>query len=276
MEFAESIKKFHIAAIKRGHDTFIPNGKDYIKSDDILYFTVLKEDINELPALLEKKSFESKNIMIMGGSRITMRTIQQLPSNVNIKVIERDREKAEELAGTIPSNVTVFHADGRDSELLLNEGITEMDAFISLTDNSETNILSCIMAKQFGIKKTVAEIENIDYISMAEKFDIGTIINKKLLAASKIYEILLKADASNIKCLAISEANVGEVVAKPNSKVTKKQIKDLKLPTDITFGALTRNGKPMLIEGETQIEANDQVMVFFMNKTLKTIENLFN
>ncbi len=276
MEFAESIKKFHIAAIKRGHDTFIPNGKDYIKSDDILYFTVLKEDINELPALLGKKSFESKNIMIMGGSRITMRTIQQLPSNVNIKVIERDREKAEELAGIIPSNVTVFHADGRDSELLLNEGITEMDAFISLTDNSETNILSCIMAKQFGIKKTVAEIENIDYISMAEKFDIGTIINKKLLAASKIYEILLKADASNIKCLAISEANVGEVVAKPNSKVTKKQIKDLKLPTDITFGALTRNGKPMLIEGETQIEANDQVMVFFMNKTLKTIENLFN
>lgn len=212
----------------------------------------------------------------MGGSRITMRTIQQLPSNVNIKVIERDREKAEELAGIIPSNVTVFHADGRDSELLLNEGITEMDAFISLTDNSETNILSCIMAKQFGIKKTVAEIENIDYINMAEKFDIGTIINKKLLAASKIYEILLKADASNIKCLAISEANVGEVVAKPNSKVTKKQIKDLKLPTDITFGALTRNGKPMLIEGETQIEANDQVMVFFMNKTLKTIENLFN
>ena len=132
------------------------------------------------------------------------------------------------------------------------------------------------MAKQYGVKKTIAEVENIDYIAMAEKFDLGTVINKKLLAASKIYELLLMADASNIKSLTFSNANVGEVVAKPNSKITKKLIKDLKLSSDITLGALTRDGHAMLINGDTQIMPGDQVMVYFMNKSLKAIESYFN
>jgi trk system potassium uptake protein TrkA len=166
--------------------------------------------------------------------------------------------------------------DARNTEFLLREGITETDAFLALTDNSEANILGCIMAKQHGVRKTVAEVENIDYIAMAERFDIGTVINKKLIAASKIYELLLQADASNIKCLAFADANVGEVIAKPNSKVTKKLVRNLNLPPDITFGALIRNGEPMLVEGDTLIEPYDQVVVFFLNRALKHIEHLFN
>src|SRR5690606_33791562 len=114
---------------------------------------------------------------------------------------EQDRERAERLVEVVPPNVTVFVEDGRNTEFLLREGIAETDAFLSLTDNSEANILGCMMAKRFGVKKTVAEVENIDYIPMAERFDIGTVINKKLISASKIYELLLKADASNIKSL---------------------------------------------------------------------------
>ena len=132
------------------------------------------------------------------------------------------------------------------------------------------------MAKQYGVKKTVAEIENIDYISMAEQLDIGTVINKKLIAAGEIYELLLKADASNIKSLTFADANVGEVIARPKSKVTRKQIKDLRLPPDITFGALIRDGEPILVDGYTQIEPNDRVVVFFLNRSIKSIENLFN
>ena len=132
------------------------------------------------------------------------------------------------------------------------------------------------MAKKYGVKKTIAEVENIDYISMAERFNIGNVINKKLISASKIYELLLKADASNIKSLTLSNANVGEVVAKPNSKVTKKLIRNLNLPPGITLGALIRNGEPMLIDGDTLIEPYDQIVVFFLNKSLKTIEALFN
>lgn len=275
-ELGSVAKKFHIVVIKRGNHTLIPRGNDQILPNDILFFTTLKSNINEMPNILGKTSFETKSIMFMGGSRITMRTIQLLPPNINIKIIERNRERAEKLVEIAPSNVTVFLGDARDTELLLSEGIGQMDAFVALTGSSEANILGCIMAKQHGVKKIIAEVENIDYIAMAERFDIGTVINKKLLAASKIYELLLMADASNIKCLTFSNANVGEVIAKPNSKVTKKLIKDLKLSSDITFGALIRDGKPMLIDGDTQIMPGDHVMVFFMNKSLKTIESYFN
>ncbi len=275
-ELMEENKRFHLVAIKRNNTTLIPKGSDQVLPNDIIYFTTLRKHIDNLSELLGKKSFEAKKIMFMGGSRITMRTIQQLPQTISIKIIEKDRERAEMLVEMAPPNVTVFVEDGRNTEFLLREGITETDAFLALTANSEANILGCMMAKQYGVKKTVAEVENLDYISMAERFDIGTVINKKLIAASKIYELLLKADASNIKSLTIADANVGEVTAKPNSKVTKKLIKNLNLPSDITFGALIRNGEPMLVDGDTLIEPFDQVVVFFLNKSLKSIESLFN
>ncbi len=275
-ELMEANKRFHLVAIKRNNTTLIPRGNDQVLPNDIIYFTSLRKHIDNLSELLGKKSFETKKVMFMGGSRITMRTIQQLPQNISVKIIEKDRERAEMLVEMAPPNVTVFVEDGRNSEFLLREGITETDAFLALTANSEANILGCMMAKQYGVKKTVAEVENLDYISMAERFDIGTVINKKLIAASKIYELLLKADASNIKSLNIADANVGEVTAKPNSKVTKKLIKNLNLPSDITFGALIRNGEPMLVDGDTLIEPYDQVVVFFLNKSLKSIESLFN
>jgi K+ transport systems, NAD-binding component len=275
-ELAQDSKRFHLVAIKRNSHTIIPKGSDQVLPNDILYFTTLRKHMDGLPEILGKKSFETKRIMFMGGSRITMRTIQQLPPNINIKIIEQDRERAEKLVEMVPANVTVFLEDGRNTEFLLREGITETDAFLALTANSEANILGCMMAKQYGVKKTVAEVENIDYISMAERFDIGTVINKKLISASKIYELLLKADASNIKSLTFADANVGEVIAKPNSKVTKKLIKNLNLPQDITFGALIRNGDPMLVDGDTLIEPYDQVVVFFLNKSLRNIESLFN
>jgi len=269
-------KKFHVVAIKRNTQTLIPTGKGQILSGDILYFTTLRKNLNDLPEIMGKTSFETKNIIIMGGSRIALQTVKYLPDNINVKIVEKDRERAEMLVEKTPSNVTVFLGDGRDTELLVNEGIGEADAFLALTGNSEANILACIAAKQHGVKKTIAEVENLDYISLAEKFDIGSVINKKFIAASKIYELLLQADASNIKNLAFANANVGEVIAHPNSKVTKKIIKNLKLPSDITFGALIRNGEPMLVDGETLIEPYDQVVVFFLNRSMKNIENLFN
>jgi trk system potassium uptake protein TrkA len=274
-ELVPENKKFHVVAIKRNNHTIIPTGKDQILPGDILYFTTLRKHLNELPEIMGKTSFETKNIIIMGGSRIALQTVKYLPDNINVKIVEKDRERAELLVEQTPSNVTVFLGDGRDTELLVNEGINEADAFLALTGNSEANILACIAAKQHGVKKTIAEVENLDYIGLAEKFDIGTVINKKLIAASKIYELLLKADASNIKNLAIANANVGEVIAHPNSKVTKKIIKNLRLPSDITFGALIRNGQPMLVDGETLIEPYDQVVVFFLHRSMKSIENFF-
>ncbi len=275
-ELTQESKKFHFVAIKRNNQTIIPKGDDQIRDNDILYITTLRKHLEILPELLGKKSFETKRLMFMGGSKIAVRTIQQLPHNIDIKIIEQDRERAKILVEKLPSNVTVFVEDARNAEFLVREGIAETDAFLALTDNSEANILSCMMAKQHGVKKTVAEVENIDFITMAEQLDIGTVINKKLITASKIYELLLKADASNIKSLTFADANVGEIIAQPKSKITKKLIKDLKLPDDITLGALIRDGEPLLIDGNTKVEPNDRVVVFFLNSSLKKIENLFN
>ena len=185
-------KKFHVVAIKRNTQTLIPTGKDQILSGDILYFTTLRKNLNDLPEIMGKTSFETKNIIIMGGSRIALQTVKYLPDNINVKIVEKDRERAEMLVEKTPSNVTVFLGDGRDTELLVNEGIGETDAFLALTGNSEANILACIAAKQHGVKKTIAEVENLDYISLAERFDIGTVINKKFIVSNIIIKLIVK------------------------------------------------------------------------------------
>lgn len=275
-EISVNPKKFHIVAIKRNNRTIIPKGSDQIISGDILFFTTTKEFIDEIPAITGKKNFEVKNIMIMGGSRIAIRTCQYLPSDMKIKLLESDKNKCYQLLQKLPKNVTVFHDDGRNSEFLQEESIKDTDAFIAVTGNSEANILACLAAKRFGVRKTVAEVENMDYIPMAENLDIGSIINKKLITVSNIYRVLLSADVSNVKSLTFANADVAEIIARPNSVITKKEIKRLSLPNNMTLGGLIRNGEPMLIEGDTQVEPYDNVVVFCLDDALRDAEKLFN
>lgn len=269
-------KLYHIVAIKRGGETIIPRGTDSIISGDILFFTTTEEHIEDVQKHAGKRNPEVKKIAIMGGSRIAIRTAQYLPSNIRVKVIELDKEKSHYIAEKVPSNVMIINGDGRDTDLLIQEGIKDTDAFIALTENSSTNILACLAAKRFGVFKTIAKVENLDYISLAEKMDIGTIINKKLIAASHIYQFLLDADVSNVKCLTFADAEVAELVARPNSKITKRKVKDLKLPKDMTLGGLLRNGVPMMIDGETLIEPYDHVVVFCLDSAMRKLEDYFN
>ena len=275
-ELGGELKKFHIVAIKRNGITIIPKGNNQILAGDILYFTSTKENINEIAAITGKETFEVKNLMIMGGSRIAIRTSQYLPDNTNIKLLESDREKCQRLLEKVPKNVTVYHDDGRNADALIQEGIDGMDAFVAVTGNSEANILACLAAKRRGVRKTVAEVENMDYISMAENLDIGTIINKKLITVSNIYRFLLSADISNVKSLTFANADVAEIVARPNSKITKKEIKKTILPANVTLGGLIRNGEPMMIEGDTLIEPYDHVVVFCLEDALRDAEKLFH
>jgi len=269
-------KKFHIVAIKRNNETIIPKGADQILCGDILFFTTTNEFVDELKIITGKRNFEIKNVMIMGGSRIAIRTSQYLPSDTNIKLLEIDKDKSYKLLEKVPKNVTIYHDDGRNSEFMMQENIHDIDAFIAVTGNSEANILACLAAKRFGVPKTVAEVENMDYISMAENLDIGTIINKKLITVSNIYRFLLSADVSNIKSLTFANADVAEIIARPNSKITQKEIKHLKLPNNFTLGGLIRNGEPMLIDGDTQVEPYDNVVVFCLNDAIRDAEKLFN
>lgn len=269
-------KKFHIVAIKRKNDTIIPKGNDQVLAGDIVFFTTTKDYVEELPRITGKASFEVKNVMIMGGSRIAIRTCQYLPDNTNIKLLESDKEKSYQLLEKLPKNVTVYHNDGRNAEFLMQEGIKDMDAFVAVTGNSEANILACMAAKRFGVRKTVAEVENMDYISMAENLDIGSIINKRLITVSNIYRFLLSADVSNVKSLTVANADVAEIIARPNSRVTKKEVKKITLPKNVTLGGLIRNGEPMMIDGETMIEPYDHVVVFCLEDTLREAETLFH
>ena len=244
--------------------------------DDIIFFTTTKTHIEEVKQLTGKEDPEVKKVIIMGGSRIAMRVCQYLPSNIHIKVIEPNKEKCLRLAEVIPSNVLIINGDGRDTELLRQERIESAQIFISLTDNSSTNILACVAAKRLGIFKTIAKVENLDYISMAESMDVGSVINKKLIAASHIYQLLLDADVANVKCLTFADADVAELVAREKSKITRKAVKDLRLPSDITLGGLIRQGIPMIVDGNTQIMAGDHVVVFCLGSAVRKIEDYFN
>ena len=268
---------FHIVAIKRGNETIIPRGDDMIKLNDIVYFTTTKKYIPYIQKIAGKEHYpEVRNVMIMGGSRIAVRTSQYIPEYMQIKIIESDLERCHRLTDMVDDKIMIINGDGRDIDLLLEEGIKNTDAFVALTGNSETNILACLAAKRMGVIKTVAEVENIDYISMAESLDIGTVINKKMIAASHIYQMMLDADVSNVKCLTFANADVAEFKVKEGSRITQKAIKDMGLPKGITIGGMIRNGEGILVTGNTIIQPGDHVVVFCLEKMIKKAEKFFN
>jgi trk system potassium uptake protein TrkA len=275
-EINDERRIYHIVAVKRNKETIIPHGSDQILPGDLVYVTVTQQNVDEIKTLAGKADIHIRNIIIMGGSRIALRLCERISGNTRVKILEMDKRKSYRLAEKVNSNVMVINGDGRDTDLLIQENIQKCDAFIALTDNSETNILACVAAKNFGVPKTIAEVENLDYIHMAEKLDIGSIINKKLIASSHIYRFLLQADVSTVKCLAFANAEVAELVARLESKITQQQVKNLHLPKDITLGGRIRDGKAEIINGDTLIEAGDHVLVFCLNTAMRKIEEYFN
>ena len=265
----------HISAIKRNHETIIPRGDDYIRANDIVYIATTQESSVNLLDICGKEDVHIKKVLIMGGSRIAVQLAMIVGDEYKITIIENDYERCEQLADTLP-NCNIIHGDGRNFEVLEEEGIEEMDAFIALTDSSETNILGCLAAKEYGVKKTIAEVENIQFINEAEALNIGTIINKKLLASSSIFQILLDADSTNVKCLALADAEVAEIVAKKDSKITRAKVKNLNLSKDLTIAGMLRNGKGYLVQGDTQIQEGDRVVVFCLSGAIHKVEKLFN
>lgn len=266
---------FHVSAIKRNHETIIPRGDDILNPNDILYVTTTREHVDELRDLCGKKHHEIRRVMIMGGSRIALRLIALAGDRYKFKIIESNRERCQDLCEKC-DNITIVHGDARDIDTLREEGIDDMDAFIALTDSSETNILTCLTAKEYGVKKTIAEVENIQLISEAESLNIGTIVNKKLLASSKVFQMMLDADVNSAQFMALADADVAEIEVKPKAKVTKALVKDLRLSRDMTIAALMRNGHGMLVNGMTQIQAGDHVVVVCLAGALHKIEKFFN
>ena len=268
---------YHVVAIKRGTETIIPRGDDVIKLHDIVYFTTTRKYIPYIRKIAGKEDYaDVRNVMIMGGSRIAVRTAQYVPDYMQVKIVDNDINRCNRLTELLDDKTMIINGDGRDMDLLIEEGLKNTEAFVALTGNSETNILACLAAKRMGVEKTVAEVENIDYIGMAESLDIGMVINKKMIAASHIYQMMLDADVSNVKCLTFANADVAEFTVPAGAKITKHFIKDLGLPKGTTIGGMIRNGEGVLVTGDTLIQPGDHVVVFCLSMMIKKIEKFFN
>lgn len=267
---------YHVVAIKRSGETIIPGGNDELKCFDLAYFMTTRPYIPYIRKIVGKENYaDVKNVMVMGGGATAVRAIRTMPEYMKVKVFEIDEDRCEELNQLLGEKTLVINGDARDISLLMDEGIKNTQAFVALTGNAETNILACLTAKRLGVRKTVAVVENMDYASMAESLDIGTIINKKAIAASRIYQLMLDADVMNVTFLMSANADVGEFVAKEGSRVTMKPVKELGLPIGMTIGGLVRNGEGMLVSGNTKINPGDIVVVFCHDVNMKQIEKLF-
>lgn len=267
---------YHVVAIQRGDETIIPRGNDVIQAEDLVCFMTTFDQIPYMRRITGKEEFsEVRSIIIMGGSRIAVRTACLIPENIKVKIIESDIKRCHKLLELVDDRVMVINGDARDPELLRSEGIDHTDVFMALCDNSETNILACLAAKRSGVSRAVSEVENIDYISMAESLDIGSIINKKKLAASTIFQMMLNTDVSSVKCLTFIQAVVAEFPVNGECLITKKPVKELGLPDGANIGGIIRNGKGMNVTGNTMIQTGDHVIVFCLEHVLKKLEKYF-
>ncbi|MCD4665724.1 MAG: Trk system potassium transporter TrkA [Bacteroidales bacterium] len=275
-EIAEEFPKlnFRAIAILRDSKSFIPTGNDKFLENDLAYVITKPEGIVNLLELGGKRHFIINNIMIVGGGRIGRRTAKKLAKNLNIKLIELNKERCESIADDFEKTL-VINGDARNIELLQDEGIENIDAFIAVTSNCETNIVTCLHAKKLGAKKTIALVENIDYIDIEQSIGIDTIINKKLITAGYISRFTHGTEVTRLKCLSGIDAEVFEFIAQKNSSVTKKKICDLNTPEGCIFGGIIRNKEAFIAIGDFQIEEKDRVVVLSFPKAITKIEKMF-
>ena len=269
-------KYFHIVAIQRDFETIIPRGDTEIQHNDLVFFTCDVDHIDLVRKLAGKKAPKIERVVIMGASPVALRTISKISEDIQVALIDIDKDKCLRLSQELPHNVEIYHGDGRDPEIVDEVNLEDSQVFIALTENSETNVLACLAAKRYNVYKTVAKEENIDYIPLAYRLDVGTLINKKLLAAGYIYRTLLGQDTGQVTCLSlVNNAEVIELVARRDSHIVGRRISDLKLPANMTFGGMMRNGRPCMIDGNTVFEPYDHVVIFYHDLTINTLKELF-
>ncbi|MCM4154815.1 Trk system potassium transporter TrkA [Gramella sp. AN32] len=255
--------------------TLIPRGDTQFKDGDQVYFITLKSGVEELYKLTGKVRQDIKNIMVLGGSKIGRKTARDLcRNNFNVKLVEKDKDKAYDLADELPDTL-IINGDGRNVELLEEENIHDMDAFIAVTGNSETNIMSCLVAKSKSVKKTIALVENMDYFQLSHSIGIDTLINKKLLAANNIFRYVRKGEVVAMTKLNNMNAELLEFIVKPDSRVSNQKIKDLEFPRSAIIGGIIRNGEGLIALGDFLIRPKDRIVVCCLPRSINKVEKLF-
>src|SRR5699024_10444182 len=255
--------------------TIIPRGDTVFKRGDQVYFTTDKTGVKKIVELSGKENREIRSVMILGGSQIGFKSARELcDSGYHVKLIEKNKERAYAIADEIP-DCMVIHGDGRSAYLLNEESIEDMDAFISVTENSETNIMACLMAKSRGVGKAIALVENMDYFQLSQSIGIDSLINKKLLAANAIFRYVRRGKIVAMTKLANMNAELLEFMVTGNSKVLNKKIKELSFPSDAIIGGVIRDGKGVIALGDFRMEEGDRMVVCCLPQALDTVGKLF-
>ena len=265
---------FRIVALHRNFRTIIPKGNDKFFANDQVFVIAKPEGNNVVMKLAGKEDVKFDNIMILGGSKIGRRIAQQLEDKMSIKLIEADEEKTIMLADNL-KNTLVIRGDGRDIDLLAQEGIIDVDAFVAVTEDAETNIITCLMAKHLGVKKAIALVDKVDYIPLTQTIGLDSLINKKIIAANNISRFIRKSEVLALSTIEGIDAEILEYVAQQDSKVTKKPIKDLNFPKEAIIGGIVRGEESIIAVGDTKIQNGDKVVVFSLPGGVKKTENFF-
>ncbi len=266
---------FHVVAVRRNYTTIIPKGDCQLQADDILYVTATASRQTELLAITGKQNYDIRRVLLSGGGKVAELLLTLAPKSFHFTVIESDRQRAEQLL-LKSQRCEVILGEFSEQDVLEEARIRKADAFIALTDVSEGNVLSCLTARELGVRKTIAYVEQHHFFNRAESFQIGTIVNKQMLMANTIFQLMLDAGSLSSKCFSLPDAEMVRLEIKADARITQAPVKDLKLPADITIAAMVRNGQSELVTGQTQFQAGDQVLVVCLPGTLQKAKKLFN
>lgn len=272
----EELKRFRVIAISRDQKTIIPKLNTKFQLSDLV-FTICKRDgVEPLNKRFGKSNINISTAFILGGSKIAEMLAASLSKmGIGVKIVHSDKERCIEMSEALPDDVLVSCGNGRNSDFLYEEGIQQYDAFIALSDSDESNVLSCVIARKFGVARTVAEVENIEYIALAEEMGIDCVINKKLLSAGRIFRMTLSGKARFVHYMAGTDTEVMEYTVKPGSAITKAPLRELDFPSNAIIGGIIRGNEAIIAVGETTIEAYDRVAVFALSESMKEIDKFF-
>ena len=273
---AEDGLNYRVVAIARKNQTIIPKFDTKFKYHDLVFIISKREGMDNLMKYIGKKNIEVNKLMILGGSPIGEMVAKQMAKQLDtIKLIEMNKEKCLDLSEKLPGNVIVVNGDGRNSDMLQEESIRDFDAFVAVTNSSETNILACVAAKSLGVARTIAEVENIEYIRLAESMGVDAVINKKLITAGRIFKFTLSNKVRFIKYMSGTNAEILEFIVAPDTKITKVPLKDMGFPHNAIIGGIIRGNESFIAVGDTHIQAYDRVAVFALPEAVKEVDKFF-
>ncbi len=268
---------FRVVGISRGIRTLFPRGETRLSKNDQVFVMARPKHIPHVTRLLGKVEGKIQDVMILGGSRIGALVAQRLTASKfkNIKLVEPNRERAEEVAREL-SNVLVINSNASDIDLLVTEGLSEMDAFVAVTEDEESNLVACLMAKHLGVKKTVALLSKGAYVPISQAIGLDAAVSKKLAISREILHFLRSKHVKSVATVHGLDAEILEIEARPRAAITRKPLDALNLPAEMIVGAVMRGKEVEVAQGETHIQAGDRVIVFVRSRFIPQAERLFS